>query len=278
MTRKGIPEETQGRKTTGLRAYAYGSGVAGQHFIPAPGARHGKPMQTKNMTDIANLGELLIDSCQLFSMLEAHELNVLLATANRQAIKARKALCERGEQGNELFIVIEGKLKVRTTSEDGKEVILGYIEAGEVVGEMALLDGQPRSADLVAVQDTDLLAIEQRAFLSFLESHPKVGLGIMQALTQRLRKAGILLEDARFLDLKSRLAKTLYRLAQEHGRTVAGGGIRIDLKISQEELGSLVGATRENVNKLVRAWVDEGVLETSQSTVIVRQPEALLGA
>ena len=85
-----------------------------------------------------------------------------------------------------------------------------------------------------------------------------------------------LTEDARFLDLRARLGKALFQLAQEHGRTLAGGGIRIDFKISQEELGCLVGATRENVNKLLRAWVDEGVLETRQSTVIVRRPDGLL--
>jgi CRP-like cAMP-binding protein len=99
---------------------------------------------------------------------------------------------------------------------------------------------------------------------------------LLVAFTQRLRKMDVLIEDLRFLDLKDRLAKTLYRLAQEHGRTVVGGGLRIDFKISQEELGSLVGATRENVNKLIRAWVEAGVLETSQSTLIIRQPAGLL--
>lgn len=209
-------------------------------------------------------------------MLDPHDLESLLRTGNPRNVKARAALCGRGELGHELFVVLDGRLKVRTTSGEGKEVILSYIEDGEIVGEMALIDGHPRSADLVAVQDTTLLAIGYDAFKSFIESCPKAGLGIMQALTQRLRRADSLVEDARFLDLKARLAKTLYQLSQDHGRTVAGGGIRIDFKISQEELGHLVGATRENVNKLVRVWVDEGVLETRQSTVIVRRPNDLL--
>lgn len=98
----------------------------------------------------------------------------------------------------------------------------------------------------------------------------------MMALTQRLRRMDALTEDARFLDLRARLGKTLYQLAWEHGRTVAGGGIRIDFKISQAELGYLVGATRENVKELLRAWVSEGILETRKSTVIVRRPDDLL--
>ena len=140
---------------------------------------------------------------------------------------------------------------------------------------MALIDGQERSANVIAVQDTQLLVILRKDFLPFLETHPKACMGLLMAMTQRLRKMDVLVEDLRFLDLKDRLAKTLARLAREHGRTEAGGGIRIDFKISQEELGSLVGATRENVNKLIRVWVEEGVLETSQSRLIVRQPDRL---
>lgn len=227
-------------------------------------------------TPVAELAETLLDSSQFFSQFQLADLAELLLLAVPRGVKARKCVCHKGKPGHELFIVLSGKLKVRATSGDGKEVILGFIEAGEICGEMALLDGRERSADVVAVQDSELLVIHRHDFLPFLEFHPKACLGIMQALTQRLRKLDQHLEDTRFLDLKSRLAKTLHQLAREHGRTVAGGGIRIDFKISQEELGCLVGATRENVNKLVRAWVEEGVLETRQSTVIVRRPECLL--
>lgn len=225
---------------------------------------------------IADLADWLRDCNDLFAQFDADDLRHLLALASQRQVRARKAVCRKGEPGHELFIVLSGKLKARTTSGDGKEAILGLIETGEILGEMALIEDRERSADLIAVEDSQLLVIHRRDFVPFLEARPKACLGIMRALSQRLRRMDQLLEDARFLDLKTRLAKTLYQLAQEHGRTVAGGGIRIDFKISQEELGSLVGATRENVNKLVRAWVDEGVLETRQSTVIVRQPESLL--
>ena len=226
--------------------------------------------------DLSTLADKLTDSGQFFSHLSREDLEALLRLATQRKVKARKLVCAKDDPGHELFILVAGKVKARTTSGDGREVILGLIEEGEVFGEMAIIDGLARSADVVAVQDSELLVIGRQAFLDFLETHPKASLGIMKALSQRLRKVAALLEDSRFLDLKARLAKTLHQLAQDHGRTVAGGGIRIDFKISQEELGFLVGATRENVNKLVRAWVEEGVLETTQSTVIVRQPNALL--
>lgn len=220
--------------------------------------------------------ETLRDTSLLLSGLELPDLQGLLALAIRSPVKARSIVCRKGDAGHELFIVLSGKLKVCTRSSDGKEAILGLIEAGEAFGEMALLDGRARSADVVAVQDSELLVLHRGDFLPFLETRPKACMGLLTALSQRLRKMDALVEDLRFLDLKGRLAKTLHQLAQEHGRTVAGGGIRIDFKISQEELGSLVGATRENVNKLIRAWVDEGVLETSQSTVVIRRPDRLL--
>jgi CRP/FNR family cyclic AMP-dependent transcriptional regulator len=225
---------------------------------------------------ISHYADMLADSSQLLSGLNAAELEALLALATPRLVKARKRVCRKDEPGHELFIVLSGKLKVCTSSGDGKEAILALLEDGEVFGEMALIDGQQRSADVIAVKDSQLLVIHRKDFVPFLEAHPRACMGLLVAFTQRLRKMDVLIEDLRFLDLKDRLAKTLYRLAQEHGRTVVGGGLRIDFKISQEELGSLVGATRENVNKLIRAWVEAGVLETSQSTLIIRQPAGLL--
>jgi len=219
--------------------------------------------------------EGLRDSSLLLSGLDIEDLRALLALASQRSCKARKVVCQKGEPGHELLIVLSGKLKVCASSAFGKEAILGLIEDGEIFGEMALIDGQERSANVIAVEDTQLLVIHRKDFLPFIEAHPKACMGLLMAMTQRLRKMDVLIEDLRFLDLKDRLAKTLRQLAQEYGRTVVGGGVRIDFKISQEELGSLVGATRENVNKQIRAWVDEGVLETSQSTLIIRQMDRL---
>lgn len=222
--------------------------------------------------------EMLADYSELFSQLDVVDLQELLDLSTRRQIKARKQVCRKGALGDELYIVLTGKLKVCISSGEGREAILGYLEEGEILGEMALIDGCERSADVVAVHDTELLVIHRLDFLPFLEARPRACMSMMKALSRRLRKTDAMVEDMRFLDLRSRLAKALHQLAQEHGRTVVGGGIRIDLKISQEELGGLVGATRENVNKYIRSWVEEGVLETAQSTIIIRRPEQLLAS
>ena len=221
------------------------------------------------------LVELLVETSILFADLERAAIDELLGLASPRSVKARQTVCRKGEQGDELFIITQGKLKVCSSSDDGREAILAILEDGDVFGEMPIIDGHARSADVAAVQDTEMLVIHRRQFMPFLETHPSVCIGLLTALIQRLRGTDALVEDMHFLDIRTRLAKTLSRLALNHGRTTAGGGIRIDLKLSQEDLGNLVGATRESINKQLRVWVDEGILELSQSNVVVRDLPAL---
>lgn len=223
----------------------------------------------------AEVAELLRESSALFAALDNATLDALLGLAAPRHIKARQTVCRKGEHGDELFIILRGKLKVCTASDDGREAILAILEDGDVSGEMSIIDGHPRSADVVAVQDTDMLVIHRRQFLPFLEAHPNATIALLTALIQRLRGTDALVEDMHFLDIRTRLAKTLIRLARDHGRTTAGGGVRIDLKLSQEDLGNLVGATRESINKQMRAWVEEGILEVGQTSIIVRRSPEL---
>ncbi len=224
-----------------------------------------------------DLADMLADTSILFGHMDSQAALELLSLAAPRSVKARQTVCRKGEQGDELYIVTHGKLKVSSSSDDGREAILAILEDGDVFGEMSIIDGHVRSADVAAVQDTEMLVIHRRQFMPFLECHPGVCIGLLTALIERLRGTDALLEDMHFLDIRTRLAKTLNKLALDHGRTTAGGGIRIDLKLSQEDLGNLVGATRESVNKQLRAWVDEGIVELSQSTIVVRQLEALQG-
>lgn len=221
------------------------------------------------------LRELLADSVRLFAGLDDAALDVLLALSHQTTVKAREIVCRKGEPGEALFIVISGKLKVTTQSEDGRELILAILEDGETFSEMSLLDGQPRSASVTAVQDSSLLVIKRQDFLTYLEQHPKVSIALLVILSARLRDMDNLMGDMRFLDVRSRLAKTLTRLALQHGRTAGNGSIRIDVKLSQEDLGNLICATRESVNKQLKQWESEGVLECSQSTFIIRHMPVL---
>jgi len=134
--------------------------------------------------------------------------------------------------------------------------------AGDVFGEMSLLDGLPRSATVTSLEDCRLMVIGRQDFMQFLKRHADVALNLLAALSQRLRTTNNLVENLSFHHLPSRLARLLMDLGQRHGK-VESGGVAIGLRLSQEELGNLVGASRESVNKQLRAWAESGNLCTT---------------
>src|SRR5262249_39076022 len=169
--------------------------------------------------------------------------------------------------GNCLFAVCRGAVQMTTTSGDGKSAVFNQVGVGEIFGEIALLDGQPRSADAVATTDCTLMIIERRDFVPLLRSDPDVTIKLLEILCGRLRRTTEQVEDLLFLDLRSRLAKALLRLAQG----ASGDGI----PISQSELSHIVGMSREMINKQLQAWVKDGHITLERRRVVVRHPEAL---
>lgn len=233
------------------------------------------PRDEVELTPVAPRESLLADSVPLFSGLNPPDLEALLSLAKTSFIKSRQVVCSRGEPGDALYVLITGKLKVTAESGDGRELILAILDAGETFGEMSLLDGKPRCASVTAVQDSELLVIRRQDFLLFLEQHPKVAIELLAILTQRLRGMDDMMGDVRFLDVRRRLARMLHRLVMQHGRTMNGGGVRIDLHLSQEDLGNLICATRESVNKHLKAWEDEGWLSVVQNGLVIHRLDTL---
>lgn len=233
------------------------------------------PRDEVELTPVAPRESLLADSVPLFPGLNPPDLEALLSLAKTSFIKSRQVVCSRGEPGDALYVLITGKLKVTAESGDGRELILAILDAGETFGEMSLLDGKPRCASVTAVQDSELLVIRRQDFLLFLEQHPKVAIELLAILTQRLRGMDDMMGDVRFLDVRRRLARMLHRLVMQHGRTMNGGGVRIDLHLSQEDLGNLICATRESVNKHLKAWEDEGWLSVVQNGLVIHRLDTL---
>lgn len=220
-------------------------------------------------------GALLADSVRLFAGLDDVELDAILKLTRPVFVKARGEVCRKSDPGDALYIVVSGKLKVSSQALDGREAILAILEDGETFGEMSLLDGRSRSASVIAMQDSELLVIERRDFLEYLECQPKVAITLLGILCARLRVMDVAIEDMRFLDIRSRLAKALSHLVLNHGRTTGGGSVRIDFKLTQEDLGNLICATRESVNKHLKAWEEEGVLGVSQNHIVIHRMDAL---
>jgi CRP-like cAMP-binding protein len=169
---------------------------------------------------------------------------------------------------------VEGTLKVVTTSEAGDDVVFSTLGPGDVFGEIALLCEAERTATVVALTDCELLVIERRELLAFLRSHPDASLRLMTVLAQRVRNLSEFVEDTLFLNLPVRLAKKLVAYAESHGKRTPDG-VRIELRLSQEEWGDLVGATRESINKQMRSWTEEGLLRIVQGRVLLLRLDAL---
>ena len=173
-----------------------------------------------------------------------------------------------------MMAVLRGRVRISTVSAEGREITLNVINPGEVFGEIALLDGNPRSADATAIEATDLLVVERRLFLPFLRSNEDVYPRLLAVLCARLRQTSSALEDLALFALPTRLARVLLKLAHDYGRTTPRG-TRIEFRLSQRDLSNLVGASRETVNKQIGQWREAGVLDMDGGSLVVVTPDTL---
>ena len=187
---------------------------------------------------------------------------------------AGEVIFRQGDPGTSMVVILSGSVRVVTSSAEGKRLALAILGEGQVVGEMALLEGGIRSADVITEEPTELLVLERRDLIPFLEHNPRICIMLLEVLSGRLRQTTETLSDRAFLSLEARLAKALLRLADVYGRETADG-VRIELKLSQRAIGEMIGASRESVNKQLQAWSDEGIVQLKRGNVAVLQPEGL---
>lgn len=213
-------------------------------------------------------------SSAVFQVMKPEELEAILRFATDRRVAKGTVIVRKGDAGSSLMAVLRGRVRVSSVSAEGKEVTITTLGAGEVFGEIALFDGEPRSADVTALEETDLLIVERREFLPFLYQNTDVCLRLLAMMSRRLRNASLALEELALHDLPERLARVLLRLAEDYGRPTREG-IRIDFKVSQSDLGTRVGTSRETVNKQIKQWRDDGVLELDGRYIVLRRPDEL---
>ncbi len=215
----------------------------------------------------------LLSSVSIFSSLGEREIDQLLELTTTRRLKAKEVLFRKGEPGNQLYGVMIGRLKVVTTGADGKELVFGVMSPGDVIGDIAIADSEPRSASVVALEPSELLTLHRREFIPYLERHPKVAIHLAGILAGRVRRLSEKAEDSIFLPLPARMAKTLLALAQSYGPET--GDQPIDIRLAQQDLGDMLGTTRESVNKQLRAWEDDGIVELRRGRILLLSRESL---
>jgi CRP-like cAMP-binding protein len=194
--------------------------------------------------------------------------SVVVSYGNRQRI------FDKGDDGDRLLGVLAGQVRIYVISSEGRELIMNVIMPGELFGEISLIDGKPRSASAVAVGETDLLHIKSADLQSLVLKNSELWFKFMSVLCERVRWTSGLLEDASLLDLPARLAKRLLNLAEGVGEK-EGDAIRIGVKLSQTDLGNMLGVTREAVNKQLREWKKDGIVDMTDGQVLIQDPKML---
>ena len=212
----------------------------------------------------------------LLRHLRPEELSRLAATAVITHHTANATIFQKGDPGSSMMAVVRGRVKICTYSADGREFVLNIIDQGGLFGEIAVLDGQTRSGDAVALEPTDLLVLERSRLLPFLTANPEIATRLIVVLCQRLRQTSETLEDALLRDASARVARGLLRLAGTFGRP-EGRNIRLDIRLSQQQIGNLIGISRETINKHIGDWSRAGFLSVQGGFITISDREALEG-
>lgn len=210
----------------------------------------------------------------LFGKLNPSEIDSLVSYTRLERYTTGREVFAKGSPGQSLMAVLRGSIKISSLSDEGKEIVFGIINAGEIFGEIAVLDGEERSADATAMTDCELLVLNRRDFLHLLETRADLCMILLRILCRRLRQTSEQVEDVMFRHLESRVAKALLQLAESvglHGLQSAS----VELHVSQRELGNMAGGSRESVNKILQNRHRQGLIDLGKASVLIRDLEAL---
>ena len=207
----------------------------------------------------------------LFGALDDGARRELAGHARRQSFDIGEPIFHVGAPGQSMMVILNGTVRVSLPGPRGKGVILVDLPAGELLGEVALLDGKERSADATALTRCELVVLERRDVVAFLEKRPDICLKLLELMCARLRKSDQRMSDIAFLELSVRLAKVLLDRISPSGRA----GAKSKLSLSQTELANMINATRENVNRCLRNWQRQGIVDLDERWIVVLQREAL---
>jgi CRP-like cAMP-binding protein len=210
----------------------------------------------------------------LFGRLSASEIDSLISYARLERYPTGREIFAKGSPGQSLVAVLRGSIKISSLSSEGKEIVFNIINAGEIFGEIGVLDGGERSADATAMSDCELLVINRRDFLHVLENRADLCMILLRILCRRLRQTSEQVEDVMFRHLESRVAKRLLHLAESAGLHGMQGA-PIELHVSQRELGNMAGGSRESVNKILQNWNRLGWIDLGKASILIRNVEAL---
>lgn len=215
----------------------------------------------------------LLRETPLFAGIDGETAEELAKRLVRRTYKRGQPLFHQGDTGDSLYVVVDGSVAIVVSSENGDRMVLTTLHAPDVLGEIALLDGGPRSASAEAVEPTTALMLSRAAFVELIQEHPSLVDGLLRSLGALVRRLSEQAADFVFLDLGGRVAKVLLRLAEDVGPEVAG--VPVEIGVTQNRLAEMAGGSRQSVNQILQSFQQRGYLEVHGRRVLICKPEAL---
>jgi CRP-like cAMP-binding protein len=216
-----------------------------------------------------------LSSVPIFAGLTEDQLEVVARHLRRRSFNERDVIVRRDSPGDALFLLMSGKVKV-SYSEAGDETIIAVLRAGDFFGELSVLDGEARSTDVVALEPTDVLVLAADDFHASMHAVPAIAIALLKELAGRLRRSTSWIRALSSQDVYGRIAQQLLYLSETHGVDVEGGGRRIGLRLTQNDLAGIVGASRESVNKAMGYFKQKGYISVDTTYhITVYNREAL---
>ena len=216
-----------------------------------------------------------LSAIPFFGGLEPAALERLAASMRSRRFRRGEVIFHIGDPGDALFVIVSGEVKISLPSETGDEAILATLRPGDVFGELALLDGAPRSASATAISATETVVLPRDRFRELIATEAGVRDALLASIAGELRRLTRHVEELHFLDITGRLAARLVRLAEEGGIPMDDGAIRLRTNLTQADLASMVGCTRQSVNKLLGQFTDDGLLRLERDGIVVTDVEGL---
>lgn len=226
-------------------------------------------MSHRSSSDPSQSAAQRLRSIPLFTQLNEAEVTRITEVARERTYPKNSVILFEDDPGDALYVVLTGEVKVVLIGEDGREVILSILRAGDFFGEMSLIDDQPRSAHVIATEDSNLLVLRRDEFRQCLKDTPRIALGLLQALSRRLRRADDKIGGLVLLDVNGRVARVLVELADEHD------GAHIPRKITHHMLAQMIGSSRETVSRTIRDLGERGLIEVSRKDIAIRDRPGL---
>ncbi len=216
-----------------------------------------------------------LQSVPFFANLTEDEVAQLTSRLVVRRFNSGQVIFHHGDPGGLLYIISSGKVKIAHSTLDGQEALLAILGAGDFFGELALLDNSPRSATAEAIEPTETLTLHREEFRRVIQNNPDFAMHVLQTMAQHIRRLNSQLSDIFFLDLPGRLARTLLRLADQHGRTTENGTL-IDISLTQTDLAEMTGATRVSINKTLGRFRRAGWVSVQGRKFTITSREGLV--